>query len=238
MRIIILILFFSSWTNSIFAQTVDSVNQRKWIVKLAPANLIDPINPSIQLGIERRINVNNSVQVELGYILPSDILYHDSNDSTVFPNYSGLKARIEYRRDLSACGEINNMIKSTFCDTKGAYLATELMYTYNRYDRMLGYNYPTNTLGIIPDYCEKVKVDRQVIGLNLKLGLQQNLGRFVFECYMGIGIKYKMVKHLGRSNYNDKWTSGRHPNIYSGADLPGNYWTASIPFNVKIGYMF
>lgn len=225
-RTLILVLIFQTLIGSCFSQPNDKIsNEKLWIVKFAPLNIIDPVNPSLQIGLERQISFKNSFQFEFGYISPHKLKF----SREIPPNYKGFKLRGEYRY-------------KPFNKRQNIYIAGELYFTKNNYQAREGFVKSTDTIHYRPSYYEDIKINKKLLGLNLKIGYQKQVNHLIFEAYIGVGLKYKNIKHFNRTYPEDKigtaidftigdMTAGR------GSDEKGNWLIPSFPINIKIGYV-
>ena len=88
------------------------------------------------------------------------------------------------------------------------------------------------------NYVDTFRVKKQTYSLNFKFGWQLFVKRVSLDFYMGLGIRYKDVRHFDRIKPEDEMESPRHPNIYYITNLEGKYWTISLPLNFRIGWIF
>lgn len=69
--------------NKVYKKIVDPAykDNFKNIIKIYPLKLVEEVNPSLELGWERRIQLNGSAQVRAGYLLPSPISFNKTDFS-------------------------------------------------------------------------------------------------------------------------------------------------------------
>ncbi|MBC8051627.1 MAG: hypothetical protein H7Y13_01030 [Sphingobacteriaceae bacterium] len=246
MRIPISLLFFICLSTNLLAQSHSPILKHRWVAKFSPANTIDPITPSLQIGLEHKLNSKSSIQVELGHILASDLFYRQTSDSAIFPNHQGTKIRLEYRRNAATIGFVNDLLETFFNSNQGFYLAAEMFHTTINYNSRQAYFDRKEQSGhqdYGSDYYNatyyRVKIEREIYGLNVKFGLQRSFDHFVLDGYIGGGLRYRKVRHTGDFNKDHIWTSGwRHPTIWGVTEMPGDYGGIGIPLNIKVGYAF
>ena len=185
---------------------------RYWEIKLPVMNLVDLNSPNFQVGIERRFNKQNGVQLQGGF----------SFDKNCCSEVNGTRLRAEYRRYL---------LKS---DDWSYFIGTELFYTgYNMAIDGSFIDAATHTT-----YTDLYTLRKNMYGLNVKFGTYQFITkRFIFEAYAGLGLKYRIAKESGRSNPADEHEKPRHPNFYYVSVRPGEDVVLSVPLNFAIGYM-
>lgn len=232
MKNVLLIITTLLLSVSIFSQETDSIKKEKsFVLKFAPYNIIDPVNPSLQFGIESKLTKHINIQGEIGYILPIWLNpYREFN-----PKYNGFKIRGELRHYL-------NFNRNKLGDF-GYYLATELYYTKNSYNSKEYFNKKTDSLVFTPEYSENIRIKKNLFGLNLKIGYQKRYKNVVIDAYVGLGIKYKIIEHFNRSHPEDIITPPRSfymSDMIAGkmADEKGKYFIINVPINIKIGYVF
>jgi hypothetical protein len=194
---------------------------------VAPLNMFDFINPSIQIGYERMFNKRYAVQVEGAYIL----------------NHS-LQEWIDALRGIKDCEYTNKGFKvraefKYFFSLKkhaGFYCSGELYYLQNKsgvvndFYRDPNFTGPTQSTAY-PDFYYN---DKKQISLNAKAGIRIWGGYFSLDIHCGIGIAYRENIHTERDNPNDKFVLGLERFWYK----RGNSVVPTFPFNIKFGVRF
>ena len=211
--------FFDKYQNSIF---------------FAPMNVLDYINPSLQIGYERMLNSRMAVQVEAAYILN-----HSLENYLIDMAYGNFDCPY-FNKGFKVRGEFKFYFTKTY--NSMTYFSGELFYlknlskesdTFEISDPNFDYQVPHD-----PDanaYDELFTLDRQRFGLNLKIGSKNFIDKhFFIEPHIGIGLVYRISKHYDRMNLNDELYYG----FISLHNKAGNMWLANLPLNVKIGYSF
>lgn len=200
---------------------------------MSPVNLIDPINPSFQLGYQRLLNDNFELQMEYGYIINKALFHYIINPDESKDDYSnkGFKLRIEFKRFLKR----NEIFKY--------YLSGELFYmenvskVQNQFivsDPNYNYSFDLPNDGGEYGYTDYFTNSKTKYGFNAKFGVKLITSPLFFENYIGIGVAYRNNIHSDRENINDESydTSSLNDN------LPKEMYILNLPLNFKIGYMF
>lgn len=213
----------------------DSSTIKQNIIKWAPYNLLDFINTSIELSYERALKHNFSFQTSGAYLLPTRVLDWGSDFKT---NSKGYRIRLEGRKYLSYGDKLLD----------GKYVAIDFGYLYNDYYSIMNFGGGNfyNRDSVDNSYIDTVHIKKQTIIINLKIGYQQVpatinspvFKRLTLDMYVGIGLKYRNVKHSDRINPLDLISGTRHPNIPNISDKEGINWRIGLPVNFKIGYAF
>ena len=232
--VILLMILGLSKTTEIFGQEVSEpiIIEKPNSILFSPFNLLDPINPSIQLGYERALNPKWALQIEGGYIINKGLLNILLNPKEGADEYSnkGHKLRFEVKRTLVS--------KKLF----RLYSSCELFYLKNVSDVINqfvvsdpSYNYsfgtPPNDESYYDDYFTN---DKSKWGMNIKGGTKALIGPVFLEAYLGLGVALRNNIHSNRENINDK---SLDESLFNN-NLQGKMWILNIPLNLKIGYRF
>ena len=234
-KTVIALLFMTYTTQLLFAQEQKKVEEKKNTFLIAPLNLLNFINPSIQVGYERLLSKKFAYQIEAGYII----------------NHSLEEYIIDWARGVKDCEYTN----------KGFIVKNELKYFVIQKRKIKLYSsfevfYLKNRSGGVgtfvisdPDYQYSEPVpegsngyddffinDLQKIGLNIKFGVKifPRARRFLFEPHIGLGIAFQNTKQYDRENINDKL----YDSFLESHLKNGNSLVFSFPLNVKLGYRF
>ena len=188
-----------------------------WAPKWRITELINPLNPSIQFGLEKRIN-KYGFELQLGYTIPKENMSVDSAQ-VVYEHTEGFSIRADGRRYLK-----------DFIDKNGsAFVGVQLFYTYyttphrrrHYYTHFVYYSYnmPVHTYG-----------------LALTIGYQKRLFKnLLIECHLGAGLKRKvLVDH--ETEGGD--LIGYIPELPILVNNEYSYTTVAMPVSVAIGYIF
>ncbi|MBI5540181.1 MAG: hypothetical protein HY951_09005 [Bacteroidia bacterium] len=215
---------------------VTKYENKSFIIKIAPITIVDPVFPSILIGVEKQLSRNVNIQTEFGYILPECIL---ENYKFKSPDFKGGKVRVEakyfYKHDK----------RNKF----GPYVSLEIYFTNCNYVYPVGFeltikdsSHYLTQIDDMPDYYDNISVSKKISGVNLKAGYQRNFKRFVIESYIGVGLKYNDIYISGRTNMNDYMFYDRiNHDISENLIIQGksmHRFLFNIPLNLKIGYLF
>ena len=211
------------------------VDERKNAFLIAPLNLLNFNNPSIQIGYERLLSKKFAYQIEAAYII----------------NHSLEEYLIDWMRGTEDC-EYSN---------KGVILKNELKYIFfkrrktNFYSSLETFYLKNRSTGVgtfrisdpnfqysepVPEganaYDDFFTNDQQRFGINIKFGVKifPRARRFFFEPHIGLGIVYQKTKQYDRENLNDEVFY----DLFSSRYKNGNVWVFSFPLNMKFGYRF
>jgi hypothetical protein len=203
-------------------------------ILIAPLNLFDVVNPSVQIGYERVLNNHFSAQIEAGAIMNHSITNY------VIDRVSGTKDCPYTSAGYKIRTEVKYFIKEK--SFYKPYIAVELFFMKNR-SRVQDlfevgdstFQYPFKIRPEINQYYDFFTLNKRKIGLNMKFGWKFPLfNQFILEPYIGIGIAYRNSIHENRINPLDKQVF----DDYFNDCLQGSSWLFSMPLNVKVGYRF
>jgi hypothetical protein len=207
----------------------------KSIIKFTPLKLIGLGNPGIEVAYEKWTGKRFSTQLMASWLFPNSLLHAQNNATNAF----GFRAAIEEKFYLR-----NNA-------PKGSYIGFEIDYLQNKYYDTDNFGTPNANLDssgvniyyndtnfVDSYYSDTYGINKKNISFNIKWGHQIITKRFVFDYYIGLGLRYRNVSHFDRINPNDKWQPNRHFSFYRVFNKEGKYWTVSIPLNFKIGWVF
>jgi len=204
-RIGVTLLFAIGMSFFMQAQT-DSIKRNA--VFFAPLNLVDNINPSIQVGYERLLTNKISVQVEGAYIFKQALYWYlqdNTNKYELYSNGGKLRGEIKY-----------------FLFTKGVkrYISCELFYSKSK-KKELENDSVTDIANI------------RRAGVNLKFGAKIFLGKYLFiEPYIGIGlVNRKTDETISDMNIDGLFS-------FNSNEKGNDRWFINFPINMKLGFRF
>lgn len=221
-----------SYAQSNFQSYEAYLNSKRNSIIFAPFNLLDIINPSLQIGYERMLNHKFAVQIEGAYII------NHSVENYLIDLANGIKDCEYTNRGFKIRGEFKYYFSKG--NSFKPYLSSELFYLKNISKVMETFIASDTTViyPTLPDYKyyqDFITIDKQRFGLNLKIGFKLFAGEnFYFEPHTGIGLVYRISKHYDRENINDELANG----FLSFSSKAGKMWIANLPLNMKIGYRF
>ena len=199
----------------------------RYIVKWSPTRLTGFVNTGIELSCERRTGNYFATQVMASYLLPVSVW---GLDYAFKPKIKGYRLAIEEKFYFKKSAPF------------GPYTSLELNYLKTQYSAIEWFSlknvYIDSTFNQNASYGDTIGINKQTFSINIKLGYQYFFKRFSFDCYVGLGLRYKDVSHFDRINPKDEMEIPTDLNFSYITNLNGHYWTAIIPLNFKIGCTF
>lgn len=197
---------------------INSMHDHYWnILKFTPLKLLGITNPAFELSYERRTAPSFSTQLMVSYLLPRTVW--DFSKPTII-NMNGFRTALEEKFYFRKSAPF------------GPYLGLEFDYLTSRYDDIRSFS----TISSQPD---QVSIKKENYSLNFKFGYQLITKQLSFDCFMGLGLRYKNVKHLNSTNNNGN--NDREPpyfNMFYNYSREGKYTVLSMPLNVRVGWTF
>ncbi len=194
----------------------DTLQYKKIILKVVPLNFIDKFSfQTAQVGFEFIFSSRYSADFSYGHVFGVDFYNHSGGN--------GFKARSEIRRYTS----------TYFNGNRNTYFALEGFFYKIDYSSNSDFtNYEDSTI-----YNEDYVINKNVWGINFTYGIQTNITkRFIFNTYIGIGIRIKDVQHINRTRPEDSFYSVDLLAV-NVRDKQGNYATPNLTAGFKIGYI-
>lgn len=231
---IIIVIIFGSISIAYSQDQNKSIVKKPNLIFFAPVNLLDPINPSFQMGYERTLNQKWALQVEGAYIINKGLLNILMNPQESRDEYSnkGFKIRFELKRYLKRTHNLD------YYSSFELFYLKNKSFVINQYivsDPSFVYSFgQANDDGQEYYYDDYHLNDKKKYAANIKFGMKFNLESILFETYVGAGIAYRQNTHKYRENMNDKPLD----NSFLNDNKPGNVWILNLPINLKIGYKF
>ena len=233
--VILLIILGLSITTEIFGQEVSepTIIEKPNSILFSPFNLLDPMNPSFQLGYERMLNQKWALQIEYGYIINKGLLNILLNPQEKANEYSnkGYKLRFELKRTLVSKKQFR--VYSS-CDLFYLKNVSDVINQFVVSDPSYDYSFGTPTNNDDSYYDDYFTNDKTKYGMNIKGGIKAFTGQVFFEAYVGLGVALRNNVHSNRENNNDESLDKSFLNN----NLQGEMWILNIPLNIKIGYRF
>ena len=220
------ILAFLAFNISLFAQDgkqeMLTTTAKNSSISFYPLNLFNIYEPAIQLAYEHALNRKWAIELDGGIIIKRSIvpLKHDlfTFNSQDF-SHSGYKVRVEAKRFIwtNATGKHN------------FYVSTESFYTHSISNIFTTY---VNIGGGV--FYDDYTVNKDVVGLNLKIGKQFMFNHFLLELYGGLGVSY----HIATHQYADDYSKPDPDVLQDYLFREGKYFQLTLPLNMKVGYRF
>lgn len=187
------------------------------ILKLDLSQAINPVDPSILLGVEYRPFDSYSFTTELGWIQE---LRGESNSSI----QQGFKIREELRKYIGASGQ----------EKVNGYFGISLFYRNVEVDDEFSYGFGCDGPRFTCDYIkyQNANIQTHRYGGILKLGmLSTQTDRWLIEADIGFGFLYLLRR---TSSPLEGGTVYTNDSFYHGDNLG---WSAAPTFNARIGYV-
>jgi len=192
-------------------------------IKVTPLRLIDPINPGLQILYERTISTR--WRGEIGIMPIFDLInsthskgYRVSLEGKYFPFLSNIPyISLEAAKQRILYDQYGIGCLSVYTDSTQTSLHT------------------------VDGRSEYYRVDRKLFSINLKFGASLEIKRFVFDGSIGVGLKWKDVKHLDRSidgPLTECNATGGTFDIHEEAAREQKRVTFNLPVKIGIGFRF
>lgn len=183
------------------------------MIKFTALSPIAYTNASIELSYERKLNYYYSMELSAGYLLPH-MLIRKSNDWN--PKIKGYQTGVMIKYFKTN--------RFPYLD----YIGFKFNYLNNNYQE---YHFKNNVK-------QFYTIDKQTFSFSLIGSTQILFGRFVLDIYSGIGIRYKVTEHSPQQIDVTNRGECSFINIAAYTNDAGKFWTLSLPFNIKMGYLF
>jgi hypothetical protein len=215
-------MYGAIFTGGLKAQT----ENHHFLIKTSPVRMIDPVNPGFELGLEVVYSPKFSTHV-------SGTAMTNLVGAGIYEEYSGYRLALEqkwyfFRREyfrLFTALEFAYM-NSTFQHTDEFRIPLDDLYTYH-------YEYPYE------HFTETYAIHKEIFNISPRYGIQAIFGRLVLEGGVGIGIKYREVRHVDRITSLDYLHNPNANPVFPGLRPLGSKentrWTLAIPVHLKIG---
>jgi len=191
-------------------------------IKINPIRLAGIFRSSFEMSYERKTSDYFSSQIGFGYIFEKNI-----SGNPTEKNKKGFTLELEEKYYFE--GDI-------------AYVAVSLFYLHENYN--LTKIFIDKDAPYSPDaffqntYLDEFNLDKQIVKPSLKFGIKFiTESNVVFDLNLGVGAKYKIVKHQNRDNIKDNMQI-RRGDFGSALYKRGESWTPNLICNFKIGYQF
>ena len=168
---------------------------------------IDLSHPKINLGIEMGLKKNYIIGLEMNYYYYNWQLYEKTNGFSIDLNLKYLnKNRIYYSAGIKG-GFVN-------------YYTTNEFVNKNVSDTMV--------------YKDDYYIKKKIGELNFKIGYRNEKKLFVYDIFVGIGIRYKDVMHYDRIRIDDDFYKFE-VHMQEFRDKKGEYFSPVIKFGILLG---
>jgi hypothetical protein len=192
------------------AQTADTIYRHQ--VKFSVFRALNVLNPRIELAYERWQSDKFSIQFSAG--IPSNVV------GSPFENLRGYIVGLEEKYFFSRV------------EKKATYLSVELNNSKNKYEEV--------THGVNPitsvNEADNFTIVRKTTSLAFKYGFPFYTRRSVVDLNVGLGVKYRSVKHYDRIyDYSEPREFG---DLHHRNNMEKEGFDFHMPFNLQLGYRF
>ncbi|HKG08001.1 MAG TPA: hypothetical protein VKB19_16155 [Pedobacter sp.] len=209
------IIFFSVFNSQLAVAQEEEKHAGSSQISFSPLRLIDPVNPGLELGLERTYGRRLSTQLSVGYMKDFFNLYE---------YFNGWRVAVEERIYLNPAREGKK------------YLAIDVVHMNVDYGD--DSYFQTDTTKNASYYTDTFDVSRKSWSFNIRAGIKYPFKRFFIDLSAGLGVKYRMTARSGFNEAGGIEREPRHPNARFEANKEGNFLTLSVPANVRVGYRF
>jgi hypothetical protein len=199
-------------------------------IKFTPLKLIGSFNSGLEVAYERKTSKKFSTQFMGSLLFNSLVLKNEESPTSL----EGFRASIEQKYFYNESAML------------GPYVSFEVNYMQKKYYDTWSfgdipadydpYSYPNSDKVIY--YSDTYGINKKTLSLNFKWGYQTIIDRFVIDAYIGIGPKYRDVRHFDRINPTYKEEGVDDLNIGRFGKREVKEWSISIPLNVEVGWAF
>lgn len=196
------------------------------VLKINPVKAVSPIYSGVEVSLEKRTGSSFSTQLTGAYLFRNPV-WRPKDD--IDHRIKGFQAGVEERYYLKRSAPLGPYLALDF-----SYLKTQFKEDWLFVD---GESFVDSTL-YYETYVDTFGIKKQTYSLNFKYGYQYVIKRFTLDMSIGMGIRYKDVVHIDRKNPEDLPESHNEPDFYQISNESGKRWTASFPFNIRIGWTF
>jgi len=186
--------------------------KKKNVISITP---IKTIYGLAELTYEYRLNNIHSFQLEYQHYFP----YHFDT--------KGFKIGLEFKQYLKKYSN------------HSPYFSIHIDYLKKNYNQYMTFMKEIENNEEQYEYTnDKFRLYRKASTANLKFGQQFLLKRFAIDAFLGLGVKYRDVKHNKESPKGYILTNNGHHDYYSEQREKGAFFDYNLIGNVKIGYSF
>lgn len=225
---------------------IESLNPPRWLVSVAPLALIDPEN-TVLVGVERLLAGRHSVLGEVGYgpaalnVWPARLIDNTRETWRGRAEWRVYTRRIRSVRRWQPDGTGRIVTRKPL----GNYAALSMFYKQTN----------ASETGRVERACEdgpcqyfqrfQSRIVKYVTGAHVKVGKQVSLneragnGRLLMDTYVGLGVRYRLVKNYGLPEPED---GGRYFFDNQNAIFNDNIFFAPVRMSAaagfRLGYVF
>ncbi len=232
---IIIILVLLVYLNPAHAQNSDNNTSGRFAIKYTPTSLINLDYPSIDFSLEYLKNEKLSYELTIGY---SGLSYYLGVGDTQFIPNRIYKASFEMK--------YYGFFKNNSSPNRRLYISGQPFFQYRQFNNFAAFG--DTTLPGVKVQTDGFSEAESVFGINFKIGSEIMSRHFIFDSWVGFGIKYRYA-HAENLNFDpnhfiNDFRSVPDFNIptisyKNSLDLlthPG--LAINLPLGFKIGYVF
>ncbi len=200
------------------------------VVSIFPLGVLNVLDPSFQIGYDRKVRKNVIIQISGGIILPHSILGVIFFSDTGYNRNSVYKTAPYRYSGYKIAGEAKHILAESSNGRHNYFYSIESFYKKEKNEVYTVYpSYPSGPHSPNIDY---FTVHKEVVGVGFKVGKQFFFGRMILEFNSGIGLRYNNVRHTNRD------TVYKLDGIDGHIHRQGKYYRLYLPLHIKIGYRF
>lgn len=195
-------------------------------VKIAPYRPFGIVSPSIEVGYERS-NGRWSTEFTAAQMLKESVWFLDTGSPRDAKGFRfALGQKLLFGIDVQ----------------EPSFFGLEIDYLNRRYNELWEFgvqpHWGVDSALLVNNYVDSFRVHRQTTSVNLIWGKQYTFGQLLFEFYLGLGVRYRDVRHSQRIESTQKMVHPRTLNIFYSVGREGHSWSVSVPFNFRVGWCF
>ncbi len=196
------------------------------LFKLTPLKMVALIHPAFEISYERKLSKELSIELMVSPLLSKYFERYPDYPSHI----KGYRMALEGRRYLGKTAPV------------GPYVALQFDYfksTYNAVDDFEERFVLNGLAGLGTPYIDYYSVNRKTASISIKYGFQTvRPSGFLFDAYLGFGLKYKNVSHFNREHPEDVIASDQGFSLGINSNREYRGFSVSLPMNFKIGWVF
>ena len=204
---------------------LDSANSfKKNLLKLSITKPFSYDPGGVEISYERIATNRSSYQFTYTHIsstLSRRLSYFNPS------NLKGRQFELEYRYYLKKSAPLGYYLSGELTYLSSEHYDQENLAATNRYYSLI--------------YVDNIGVTKNNFSFNIKLGRQFFVDRLSIDAFVGVGLRFKNVKHFDGLNPDGRVLNSSYflsPDIDYMNNRSGRYVSCSVPLGLKIGYLF
>ncbi|MEO6070003.1 MAG: hypothetical protein ABIN57_11845 [Chitinophagaceae bacterium] len=201
-------------------------NENKFLqVRFAPLNLFTPLTPTLQIGLQKRVNQRFALAADYGFRVHKNLFYLSSNGR---PNYHYYTAKGEVKYFFPTLSSSKSGFSNPYISLQGFYLP-------QRYGREYGWLYQNNK----SFQYDHSTISRNVFISSVLIGDEEVLHKIILDYYVGLGARRITIHHYNTSGAVERQRS--FPADIGGGiridEKEGNFYRPHLAWGIKLGYI-